>query len=148
MDTRTELKKKKKRSGQAQLVYVKDVNRSIPTTRRWARGSTEVFCWRKDQSKDTFCDTGSTLLAEYRHLIGNMTANSCSPVNIVMRIVMVTFRWEPCYNLPPRACASLFQSFQEIGKQRNMAVQNPYTSTMYTKISSKERRNLEAFTYY
>ena len=27
-----------KRSGQAWLVYVKDINRNIPTTRRWARG--------------------------------------------------------------------------------------------------------------
>ena len=33
-----EQNKIKKKSGQAQLVYVKDINRNIPTTLRWARG--------------------------------------------------------------------------------------------------------------
>ena len=32
-----------KRSGQAELVYVKDINRNIPTTWRWARGIPDPF---------------------------------------------------------------------------------------------------------
>ena len=34
----TQGQNEKKRSGQARLVYVKNVNRNIPTTWRWARG--------------------------------------------------------------------------------------------------------------
>ena len=32
-----------KRSGQTQLVYVKDINRNIPTTWRWTRGNTMLW---------------------------------------------------------------------------------------------------------
>ena len=37
--------KRIKRSGQAWLVYVKDINCNIPNTGRWARGDISYKCW-------------------------------------------------------------------------------------------------------
>ena len=67
---RTEIDtRKSKRSGQARVVYVKDINRNIPTTWRWARGDwweqhmldsyqtqRTVRCWR--HSRRTVTDNG------------------------------------------------------------------------------------------
>ena len=41
-----------KRSGQARLVYVKDVNRNIPTTWRWARGNRYVYMKKEEKGEE------------------------------------------------------------------------------------------------
>ena len=41
-----------KRSGQARLVYVWDINRNIPTTRRWAAGTGDSTFHNEDIDED------------------------------------------------------------------------------------------------
>ena len=66
IDTRTE----KKRSGQARLVYVKNINGNIPTTWRWAIGaSCQIHCRNHSHQQKEWLSRGFLPIPHPPHVI-------------------------------------------------------------------------------